>query len=488
MPPGGSVRYVGQNGQYVILLRSKESGTTHRRLFGETPFWKEGQNMIKLYNSKNLAVEEFKPIHEGHVDMYVCGPTVYNYAHIGNARPMIVFDVLKRLFEAEGYTVKYVSNFTDVDDKIINKAIEEGTTEQVIAERYIDAYQDVRKMLNTELPDITPRVTETMDAIIEFVDELVKKGNAYVVDGDVYFSVDSVPTYGEISHQRMDMLEAGFRIEENDQKRNPYDFALWKKTDKGIKWNSPWGEGRPGWHTECVVMINDNMGPKIDIHGGGMDLRFPHHENEAAQQEALHHNSLANYWVHNAMVNINGDKMSKSLGNVLWAKDVVDKLGTNLTRWLVSSVHYRKELNFSDETIETARKELDRVLLPLRQADVKAALNGVTFADTYDEGAYRQFLDQMDDDMNTPNAYAVIFDTVKKLNGALRQREIDYAQVGSYRNAVEKMLDILGITVEKPEVTDEDRALFAKWNEAKANKDFETADACRKVLSEKGLL
>ena len=444
--------------------------------------------MIKLYNTKNLAVEEFKPIHEGHVDMYVCGPTVYNYAHIGNARPMIVFDVLKRLFEAEGYTVKYVSNFTDVDDKIINKAIEEGTTEQVIAERYIDAYQDVRKMLNTELPDITPRVTETMDAIIEFVDELVKKGNAYVVDGDVYFSVDSVPTYGEISHQRMDMLEAGFRIEENDQKRNPYDFALWKKTDKGIKWNSPWGEGRPGWHTECVVMINDNMGPKIDIHGGGMDLRFPHHENEAAQQEALHHNSLANYWVHNAMVNINGDKMSKSLGNVLWAKDVVDKLGTNLTRWLVSSVHYRKELNFSDETIETARKELERVLLPMRQADVKAALNGVTFADTYDEGAYRQFLDQMDDDMNTPNAYAVIFETVKKLNGALRQREIDYAQVGSYRNAVEKMLDILGITVEKPEVTDEDRALFAKWNEAKANKDFETADACRKVLSEKGLL
>ena len=444
--------------------------------------------MIKLYNTKNLAVEEFKPIHEGHVDMYVCGPTVYNYAHIGNARPMIVFDVLKRLFEAEGYTVKYVSNFTDVDDKIINKAIEEGTTEQVIAERYIDAYQDVRKMLNTELPDITPRVTETMDEIIEFVDELVKKGNAYEVDGDVYFSVDSVPTYGEISHQRMDMLEAGFRIEENDQKRNPYDFALWKKTDKGIKWNSPWGEGRPGWHTECVVMINHNMGPKIDIHGGGMDLRFPHHENEAAQQEALHHNSLANYWVHNAMVNINGDKMSNSLGNVLWAKDVVDKLGTNLTRWLVSSVHYRKELNFSDETIETARKELERVLLPLRQADVKAALNGVTFADTYDEGAYRQFLDQMDDDMNTPNAYAVIFETVKKLNGALRQREIDYAQVGSYRNAVEKMLDILGITVEKPEVTDEDRALFAKWNEAKANKDFETADACRKVLSEKGLL
>ncbi len=444
--------------------------------------------MIRLYNTKSLTVEEFKPIHEGHVDMYVCGPTVYNYAHIGNARPMIVFDVLKRLFEAEGYTVKYVSNFTDVDDKIINKAIEEGTSEAEVAERYIEAYQAVRTQLNTELPDITPRVTETMDEIIDFVDALVKKGNAYVVDGDVYFSVDSVPTYGEISHQRMDMLEAGFRVEENDQKRNPYDFALWKKTEKGIKWDSPWGEGRPGWHTECVVMINDNMGEMIDIHGGGMDLRFPHHENEAAQQEALHGNSLANYWVHNAMVNINGDKMSKSLGNVLWAKDVVEKLGTNLTRWLVSSVHYRKELNFSDETIETARKELERVMTPLRQADVKAALNDKDLGTEYDEEAYREFLNQMDDDMNTPNAYAVIFETVKKLNGALRQREIDYAAVGKYRNAAEKMLNILGIVVEKPVIGEEDKALFAKWNEAKAAKDFDTADACRKILTEKGLL
>ena len=451
-------------------------------------FLNGGKTMIRLYNSKNLAVEEFKPIKEGEVSMYVCGPTVYNYAHIGNARPMIVFDVLKRLFEAEGYKVTYVSNFTDVDDKIINKAIEEGTTENDVAERYIDAYQDVRRQLNTELPDITPRVTETMDGIISFVDDLVKTGHAYEVNGDVYFSVDSVPTYGEISHQRMDKLEAGARIEENDQKRNPYDFALWKKTDKGIKWDSPWGEGRPGWHTECVVMINNNLGEKIDIHGGGMDLRFPHHENEAAQQEALHHNSLANYWVHNAMVNINGDKMSKSLGNVLWAKDVVAQLGTNLTRWLMSSVHYRKELNFSDETIETARKELDRVLLPLRQADIKAALAGVTFSDAYDAEAYRAFLDQMDDDMNTPNAYAVIFETVKKLNQALRVREIDFENVGKLRNAVEKMLTILGITVEKPEVTDEDRETFRLWNAAKAEKDFASADKYRAVLSERGLL
>lgn len=444
--------------------------------------------MIRLYNTKTLQIEEFKPIHEGHVDMYVCGPTVYNYAHIGNARPMIVFDVLKRLFEAEGYSVTYVSNFTDVDDKIIKKAAEENTTEAVIAQRYIDAYQEVRTLLNTELPDITPRVTETMDKIIDFIDKLVKTGHAYEANGDVYFSVESVPTYGEISHQHLDQLEAGARIETNDQKKNPYDFALWKKTDMGIKWNSPWGEGRPGWHTECVVMINDNIGDCIDIHGGGMDLKFPHHENEAAQQEAMHGNTLANYWVHNAMVNIDGQKMSKSLGNTMWAKDVVLSLGTNLTRWLVSSVHYRKELNFSDETIETARKELDKVLTPLKQAYIKAALANYVMGDDYDKESYRAFLDCLDDDMNTPNAYAVIFETVKKLNQTLRQREIDFAQVALYRNAVEKMLNVLGIVVDKPVIGETEKELFAKWNQAKADKDFDSADKYRYELVEKGLL
>lgn len=444
--------------------------------------------MIRLYNTKTLQIEEFKPIHEGHVDMYVCGPTVYNYAHIGNARPMIVFDVLKRLFEAEGYSVTYVSNFTDVDDKIIKKAAKENTTEAVIAQRYIDAYQEVRTLLNTELPDITPRVTETMDKIIEFIDKLVKTGHAYEANGDVYFSVESVPTYGEISHQHMDQLEAGARIETNDQKKNPYDFALWKKTDMGIKWNSPWGEGRPGWHTECVVMINDNIGDCIDIHGGGMDLKFPHHENEAAQQEAMHGNTLANYWVHNAMVNIDGQKMSKSLGNTMWAKDVVLSLGTNLTRWLVSSVHYRKELNFSDETIETARKELDKVLTPLKQAYIKAALADYVMGDDYDKESYRAFLDCLDDDMNTPNAYAVIFETVKKLNQTLRQREIDFAQLTLYSNAVEKMLNVLGIVVDKPVIGEAEKELFAKWNQAKADKDFDSADKYRNELVEKGLL
>jgi len=445
--------------------------------------------MIKLYNTRDLKIEEFKPIKEGHVSMYVCGPTVYNYAHIGNARPMVVFDVLKRLFEAEGYQVTYVSNFTDVDDKIINKAIEEGVSEEVIAQRYIDAYQGVRTMLNTELPDITPLVTQTMEGIVSFVQDLVSAGSAYVADnGDVYFAVDSDPKYGEISHQKLDYLEAGARIDVNEGKKNPYDFALWKKTDKGIQWDSPWGKGRPGWHTECVVMINQNLGEMIDIHGGGSDLRFPHHENECAQQEALHHNTLANYWMHNAMINVDGQKMSKSLGNTLWAKDVIENLGTNLTRWLMSSVHYRKELTFSNETVETARKELEKVMNPMKQAYIKVALAGASFSDAYDEESYGAFLSQLEDDMNTPNAYTVIFDTIKKLNQAARSREISWETVGKFVNSVEKMLNILGILVEKPTVTEEDRETFAKWNAAKVNKDFDAADVYRKALSEKGLL
>ena len=445
--------------------------------------------MIRLYNSKTLQIEPFTPVREGHVSMYVCGPTVYNYAHIGNARPMVVFDVLKRLFEAEGYQVTYVSNFTDVDDKIINKAIEENTTEAVIAQRYIDAYQDLRAQLNTQLPDITPRVTETMDDIIAFIQEMVDNGSAYVSEnGDVYFSVEADGHYGEISHQNLDMLEAGARIDVNQGKKNPYDFALWKKTDKGIQWDSPWGKGRPGWHTECVVMINKNLGEIIDIHGGGMDLKFPHHENEVAQQECTHHNSLANYWIHNAMINIDGQKMSKSLGNTLWAKDIIDQLGTGLTRWLMSSVHYRKELNFSEETVETARKELDKVLNPLKQADIKTALAGVCVTEEKDEESFRSFLDQLDDDLNTPNAYTVIFETVKKLNQAMRVREIDFSALNRIRNSIVAMLDILGITVDRIELTEEDRQLFDGWNAAKKEKDWDKADTYRNALSQKGLL
>ena len=444
---------------------------------------------MKLYNSYTLKTEEFKPIKEGEVSMYVCGPTVYNHAHIGNARPIVVFDTLRRTFEAIGYKVKFVSNFTDVDDKIINKAIEEGVNEKEIAQRYIDAYNNVRKSLNVVPLDVTPRVTETMPEIIDFIDKMVKNGSAYEVNGDVYFSVETDPKYGELSHQKLEDLNAGARVEENDQKRNPQDFALWKKTEKGIKWESPWGEGRPGWHTECVVMIGKEFNHSIiDIHGGGKDLKFPHHENEMAQSECVNNHHLANYWIHNGMLETKGGKMSKSLGNTQWAKDVIAEHGPNLVRWFLLSAKYRDSLIYDDETFNAAKTELNKIETVLKQVDVKTAINNVKLTDDIDEEKYQAFLDAMCDDLNTPNAYMVIFDTVKLLNQALRVKEIDYKEVSKNYNAIVKMLEVLGIFIKKVELTDEDKDTYAKWNEAKANKDFETADKYRNTLMEKGIL
>ena len=444
---------------------------------------------MKLYNSYTLKTEEFVPIRENEVSMYVCGPTVYNHAHIGNARPIVVFDTLRRTFEALGYKVKFVSNFTDVDDKIINKAIEEGVSEKEIAERYIKADNDVRNSLNIIPLDVTPRVTETMDEIIEFIDKLVKGGNAYVVDGDVYFSVESDPSYGELSHQKLEDLNAGARVETNDLKHNPQDFALWKKTDKGIKWDSPWGEGRPGWHTECVVMIGKEFDSGlIDIHGGGKDLKFPHHENEMAQSECANHHHLANYWVHNGMLETKGGKMSKSLGNTQWAKDVIAKYGSNLVRWFLLSGKYRDSLIYDDETFNAATTELNKITTALKQVEVKSQIEGVTLSDDFNEDKYKEFLDQMADDLNTPNAYMVIFDTLKLLNQSLRTKDINWKDVSANYNAIEKMLEILGIFVDKVVLSEEDKEIYSKWNEAKKAKDFETADKYRTILTEKGIL
>ena len=444
---------------------------------------------MKLYNSYTLKTEEFKPIKEGEVSMYVCGPTVYNHAHIGNARPIVIFDTLRRTLEAEGYKVKFVSNFTDVDDKIINQAIAEGVNEREIADRYIKAYNDVRNSLNIIPVDVTPRVTDTMDEIIEFIDKLVKNGNAYQVNGDVYFSVESDPKYGELSHQKLEDLNAGARVEENDQKKNPQDFALWKQTEKGINWDSPWGEGRPGWHTECVVMIcKEFNGGMIDIHGGGRDLKFPHHENEVAQSECVNCHHLANYWVHNGMLETKGGKMSKSLGNTQWAKDVIAQHGANLVRWFLLSGKYRDSLIYDDETFAAAKTELNKVETVLKQVDVKSQIAGVKLSDEYNKEKYDEVLEQMKDDLNTPNAYMVIFDTVKLLNQNLRTKDIDYSEVSKNYNAINKMLEILGIFIDKVVLTDEDKQTYAKWNEAKSNKDFETADKYRAVLTEKGIL
>ena len=444
---------------------------------------------MKLYNSYTLKTEEFKSIIPGEVSMYVCGPTVYNHAHIGNARPIVVFDTLRRTLEAEGYKVKFVSNFTDVDDKIINKAIEEGVNEREIADRYIKAYNDVRNSLNIIPVDVTPRVTETMNEIIEFIDKLVKNGNAYQVGGDVFFSVESDPKYGELSHQKLEDLNAGARVEENDAKKNPQDFALWKQTEKGIKWDSPWGEGRPGWHTECVVMIGKEFnGGLIDIHGGGRDLKFPHHENEVAQSECVNNHHLANYWVHNGMLETKGGKMSKSLGNTQWAKDVIAQNGANLVRWFLLSGKYRDSLIYDDETFNAAKTELNKIETVLKQVEVKSQIAGISLSDEFNEIKFNEFLEQMKDDLNTPNAYMVIFDTVKLLNQNLRTKDIDYNEVSKNYNAIIKMLDILGIFIDKVILTEEDKDIYNKWNDAKSNKDFETADKYRAVLTEKGIL
>ena len=443
---------------------------------------------MKIYNSYTLKVEEFKPLVEGEVSMYVCGPTVYNHAHIGNARPIVVFDTLRRVLEADGYKVKFVSNFTDVDDKIINKAIEENVSEKERAERYIDAYNSVRRSLNVIPLDATPRVTETMNEIIDFINALVKKGNAYEVNGDVYFSVDSDNTYGELSHQKSEDLMSGARVEENIQKKNPLDFALWKKTDKGIKWPSPWGEGRPGWHTECVVMINKEFGkPMIDIHGGGKDLKFPHHENEVAQSQCHDCTHLANYWIHNGMLETKGGKMSKSLGNTMWAKDVIEEHGPNLIRWFLLSARYRDSLIYDDDTFNTAKVELNKITNALKQAELKMILNNVESSE-YDEEKYNEFLNHMNDDLNTPNAYMVIFDTIKLLNQNLRTKDINFDNVAKYYNSIKKMLYILGIDIKKLEMSEEDINTYNLWNKAKQEKNFEKADEYRTILAAKGII
>ena len=445
---------------------------------------------MKLFNSMDQKIEEFKPIHENQVNMYVCGPTVYNYPHIGNARPIVVFDTLKRTFQALGYNVKMVSNYTDVDDKIIKVAKECGVAEKEITEKFIKAYNDDRLALHAMMPDAAPRVTETMDAIIDFIKLLVDQEHAYEVDGDVYFRVNSVEKYGNLSNQQIEDLMVGARIDENSKKENPLDFTLWKRTEEGIKWDSPWSVGRPGWHTECVVMINKEFHGEhtIDIHGGGMDLKFPHHENEIAQSRAAYQTPIANYWVHNGMVNIDGEKMSKSLGNVIWAKDMIAKIGGNVLRWLFLSAHYRSPLNINEEAIETAKKELNKVQTSLKQAYVKASLADVDLGSDYKPELVEAFMDAMQDDLNTPNAFAALYDAVKVLNQTIRQRDIDFEALKNHVNAIEQMLRVLGIKNDRLVLTEEDKELHRNWKAAVKEKNFEVADQYRATLIEKGIL
>ena len=442
---------------------------------------------MKIYNTKTLKKEEFKPITEGEVKMYVCGPTVYDNVHIGNVRPVVVFDTLRRTFEELGYKVKYVSNYTDVDDKIIRRSKELGISEKELTDEMIAAYNDIRHKLNAADLYKTPRVTETMDEIISFIDGLVDKGAAYEKDGDVYFRTSSVADYGSLSNQNLDDLQVGARIEENDSKESPLDFALWKKTEDGIKWPTRYSIGRPGWHTECVVMINKELGSLIDIHGGGKDLKFPHHENERAQSMAINESELANYWVHSGMIDINGVKMSKSLGNFITAKDILSKVDPMVLRWFLLATQYRDDVNVSDEIIESSKAELTKIITAYKQACVKLEVNDIK-VDGVDEDVYKRFMDAMADDLNTPNAYAVIFEIVKNINQLVRVKEINFEALGKEVNTLVRCMNVLGIVLPDMTMSLDDKKMYQEWMEAKSIKDFKKADELRTQLSQKGIL
>lgn len=445
---------------------------------------------MKLFNTLTNKKEEFKPIKEGEVSLYVCGPTVYNYVHIGNTRPMIVFDVLRRTFEYLGNQVTFVSNFTDVDDKIIKAAKAEGVTEKQLTNKYIKAYEDVRRDLNLEFPTYAPRVTETMDAIIDFIGKLIDKGYAYEVDGDVYFRVSKVKEYGELSGIKIEDLVAGAseRVEDKGIKEESTDFALWKKTDEGIQFDSPWSKGRPGWHTECVVMINDIFeNGQIDIHGGGQDLKFPHHENEIAQSRALNGHPIAHTWMHNQMININNEKMSKSLGNVIWAKDLIAQLGCNVYKWLMLSSHYRNPLNMTDKIVESVKKEVAKVDNVVKQASLYLQVNGVE-AGEYDKAVVDEMVNALSDDLNTSLALTCILNQVKVLNQLMRVKEKNNDDIARSYATLLKMCDVMGFVFEPKTLDDEELELYKKWMSAKAQKNFEEADQYRAQLIQKGII
>lgn len=445
---------------------------------------------MKIFNTLTNKKEEFKPLREGEVSIYVCGPTVYNYVHIGNTRPMIVFDVLRRTFEYLGYKVTFVSNFTDVDDKIIKAAKAEGITEKELTDKYIAAYEDVRRNLNLLFPTYAPRVTNTMDAIIKFIDNLVKSGYAYEVDGDVYFRVSKIDEYGQLSGIKIEDLVAGAseRIDENDKKEESTDFALWKKTDEGIRFDSPWSKGRPGWHTECVVMISDIFeGGKIDIHGGGQDLKFPHHENEIAQSMACHHHPIAHTWMHNQMINIDNQKMSKSLGNVIWAKDMVAELGCNVVKWFMLSSHYRNPLNLTEEVLNSVKKEVAKVDNVIKSVSLYLQVNHIA-NENYNKAAVDGMVGALEDDLNTSLALTKILDQVKKLNLAFRQKEKNDKAIAIEYQTLLKMTAVIGFVFEPRKLNAAELEIYQAWLEAKQNKDFETADKLRTQLIEKGII
>ena len=443
---------------------------------------------IKFYNSLSNKVETFIPQKEGEVSMYVCGPTVYNYPHIGNMRPVVVFDTLRRFLTYIGYKVTYVSNFTDVDDKIIKEAKAQGKSEKELTEYFIDEFKKTTLAIGSQIPTITPKVTEYIQAIIDYVDNLVKIGAAYVVNGDVYFRVTKIKDYGALSGINVEDLMVGARIEENTFKESPLDFALWKKTEEGINWPSPWGNGRPGWHTECCVMI-DKIFPShyIDIHGGGYDLKFPHHENEIAQSEATHGNKIAKYWMQNAFINFGNEKMSKSLGNVVYAKDLIAQVGGPVTRLVILSTHYRMPVNFTEDTVTAASQEIQKMKMVNKQLALKLQTSGVDLSKgkpTYIE----PFVSSLADDLNTANSLTELYNVMKLANQELRTREADLNKLNDLFKTLNDMFLVLGLDIPYVKMSEEDLNLYQKYVKSKEIKDFATSDELRNELIKRGIM
>jgi cysteinyl-tRNA synthetase len=443
---------------------------------------------VRIFNSLTDRIETFVPLKPREVSIYVCGPTVYSDPHIGNLRPVVVFDVLRRMFISLGYKVTFVSNFTDVDDKIINRAISEKRSEEEISNHYILAFRKVAEAVHSLAPDIAPRVTEYIPDIIRYIEVLIDKKAAYAVDGDVYFRVSSIANYGELSNINIDDLISGARIEENSKKESPLDFVLWKKTTIGINWESRWSRGRPGWHTECCVMINSLFPDgKIDIHGGGFDLKFPHHENEIAQSKAHNNNSIANYWMHNGFINFGEDKMSKSLGNVILAKDIIEKYNGNLIRLVLLGTYYRSPLTFTFEVMETAKIELEKIENSYRQLAVSLQLANFDLSEEQ-ETDIPQFMEHLANDLNTPNALTELFAIIKKANGALRQSSLDYLVLRKLFSSIGAMLNILGIFVDYPRLSKEDKHMYTEYLKYKNDKNYAESDRLRKILMAKHIL
>ncbi|HAT4247359.1 TPA: cysteine--tRNA ligase [Clostridium perfringens] len=452
---------------------------------------------MKVYNTLNKKKEEFIPLTPGEVKMYVCGPTVYNFFHIGNGRTFIVFDTIRRYFEYRGFKVDFVQNFTDIDDKMIKKANEEGTTVKKIGDTYIKEYYQDADALNIERATVNPRATEFIGEIIKFVKGLVDKGYAYEVDGDVYFSTKKFEGYGKLSGQNIEDLQSGARISVDERKKDPMDFAIWKAQKPGEPaWNSPWGMGRPGWHIECSCMAKKLLGETIDIHAGGSDLKFPHHENEIAQSEALTGEPFARYWLHSAFVNVNNEKMSKSLNNFFTAREILERYDADVIRFLMLSAHYRQQLNFSEDLLESAKASVERIYNAI--GNLENLIDEVSREEmNEEEKAYleslnkykEKYIEKMDDDFNTADAITAIFDLIKDTNTNIT--------IDSSKELAQKALELirelgapLGMFQKstKGNLEEEIEALITKRQQARKDRDFALADKIRDELKDRGIV